>query len=213
MTLDSKSSDNKSSTGELESSTPKPIAPWWKAHAETIRIVAIAFVLAFLLRTFIVEPRFIPSGSMEPTLQVYDRIIVDKISYQVSQPQRGEILIFYPPASPFIEDNSKAYIKRLIGLPGDQIRIQAGQVFVNDIAIAEPYIAEPADYTFKGTVTVPPNSYWVMGDNRNNSNDSHVWGFLPRQNILGRAILRFWPLDSRLGQIQTPKYAEAQTTR
>jgi signal peptidase I len=200
MTLDSKSS-----TTELDN---PPQEPWWQKHAETIRIVALAFVLAFLLRTFIVEPRFIPSGSMEPTLQIYDRIIVDKISYQFHPPQRGEILIFYPPASPFIQDSSKAYIKRLIGLPGDRVRVQAGKVFVNDVQIQEPYIAEPPKYNFRSDITVPPNSYWVMGDNRNNSNDSHVWGFLPEENILGRAVLRFWPLDSRLGIIKTPEYLE-----
>ncbi|MEE3719686.1 signal peptidase I [Tumidithrix elongata RA019] len=200
-------SDRKSSNSQLESPAQQTLKPWWQKHAETIRIVAIAFVLAFLLRTFIVEPRFIPSGSMEPTLQIHDRIIVDKISYQFNQPQRGEILIFYPPASPFIEDTSKAYIKRLIGLPGDRISIQAGKVYVNDIAIEEPYIAEPPSYNFRGSVTVPPNSYWVMGDNRNNSNDSHVWGFLPKQNIVGRAVFRFWPLDNRLGEITTPKYS------
>ena len=99
-----------------------PIKPWWQQHGETIRIFVIALAIALFLRTFIVEPRFIPSGSMEPTLQVGDRILVDKISQRWQEPQRGDILIFYPPKSPAIEDNTKAYIKRLIGIEGDRDR-------------------------------------------------------------------------------------------
>lgn len=203
--------------------------PWFEKHRDNIRTVSIALILAFLLRTFIIEPRFIPSSSMEPTLLVNDRIIVEKVSYLLRDPQRGEIIVFYPPKSPAIEDNTKAYIKRLIGLPGDRISIHDGKVFVNDQALTENYIAEPPDYIFPNqaqnleslspshnsqdtrggsrykSITVPQGYYWMMGDNRNSSNDSHIWGFLPRQNIIGRAFLRFFPFDNRIGELKTPK--------
>lgn len=204
--------------------SPKPeiAKSLWEKQKDNIRTVVIALILAFLLRTFVVEPRFIPSGSMEPTLLVNDRIIVEKISYLFNEPKRGQIIVFYPPKSPAIEDNTKAYIKRVIGLPGDRISIFNGKVFVNNNPLQEPYIAEPPKYVLpsqkqnleslsdsggeQAVIIVPPNYYWVMGDNRNNSNDSHIWGFLPKQNIIGRAYLRFWPFDDRLGELKAPKY-------
>jgi signal peptidase I len=173
---------------------------WWQIYGETIKIFGAALIIAFLLRNFVVEPRFIPSGSMEPTLQVGDRILVDKISGRWQAPQYGDILIFYPPESPAIEDNRKAYIKRLIGKEGDRIAVQGGQVWRNGQPITEPYIAENPTYSMR-TVTVPKGYYWMMGDNRNHSNDSHVWGFLPQQNVIGKAVLRFFPLDDRLGKL------------
>ena len=166
------------------------VKPWWQQHGETIRIFVVALAIAFLLRTFIVEPRFIPSGSMEPTLQIGDRILVDKISQLWQAPQRGDILIFYPPASPAIEDTSKAYIKRLIGIEGDRIAIQNGRVYRNSEALEESYIAEVPNYRMR-EVTVPKGYYWMMGDNRNHSNDSHIWGFLPKENVIGKATIRF----------------------
>ncbi len=204
--------------------SPKPeiAKSLWEKQKDNIRTVVIALILAFLLRTFVVEPRFIPSGSMEPTLLVNDRIIVEKISYLFNEPKRGQIIVFYPPKSPAIEDNTKAYIKRVIGLPGDRISIFNGKVFVNNNPLQEPYIAEPPNYVLppqkqnleslsdnareQAVIIVPPNYYWVMGDNRNNSNDSHIWGFLPKQNIIVRAYLRFWPFDDRLGELKIPKY-------
>ena len=173
---------------------------WWQKYGDTIAIFAIALVVATLLRTFVVEPRFIPSGSMEPTLQVGDRILVDKISANWQAPTYGDILVFYPPRSPAIDDNSKAYIKRLIGMGGDRIAIVNGKVYRNGAPLDEPYIAEPPFYNMR-MVTVPQGYYWMMGDNRNHSNDSHVWGFLPQQNVIGKAVFRFFPLGDRLGAI------------
>ena len=177
-----------------------PVQTWWQQHGETIRIFVLALAIAFLLRTFIVEPRFIPSGSMEPTLQVGDRILVDKISQYWQEPQRGDILIFYPPKSPAIDDTSKAYIKRLIGLEGDRIAVRDGKVYRNGEALNESYIAEAPNYRMR-PVTVPKGHYWMMGDNRNHSNDSHIWGFLPKENLIGKATIRFFPLGDRLGAI------------
>jgi len=178
--------------------------PWWQQHGETIRIFIVALVIAFFLRAFIVEPRFIPSGSMEPTLQVGDRILVDKISRFWQEPQHGDILIFYPPASPAIDDTSKAYIKRLIGIEGDRIAVRDGKVYRNGEALNEPYIAEAPKYRMR-PVIVPKGYYWMMGDNRNYSNDSHIWGFLPKENVIGKAALRFFPFGDRLGAITTNK--------
>jgi signal peptidase I len=178
-----------------------PIKPWWQQHGETIRIFAVALAIALLLRTFIVEPRFIPSGSMEPTLQIGDRILVDKISQNWQELQRGDILIFYPPASPAIDDNTKAYIKRLIGIEGDRIAIQNGKVYRNGAALNETYIAEVPNYRMRELI-VPQGYYWMMGDNRNHSNDSHIWGFLPKENVIGKATIRFFPFGDRLGAIK-----------
>ncbi len=189
----------------------KNTTTWLSGQKENIRTVLIAIVLAFFLRTFVIEPRYIPSESMVPSLQVEDRIIVEKISNFTRSPQRGEILVFYPPESPQIEDNTKAYIKRIIGLPGDLISIHDGQVFVNGQPLTEPYILEPINYFLpnnpvNSAIRVPDHTYWMMGDNRNNSNDSHIWGFLPQENIIGRAIFRFFPWDNRTGLLSTPKY-------
>lgn len=189
---------------EIKLDPQAPIKPWWQQHSETIRIFIVALAIALFLRAFIVEPRFIPSGSMEPTLQVGDRILVDKISMQWQEPQRGDILIFYPPKSPAIEDNTKAYIKRLIGIEGDQIGVRGGKVYRNGEALDEPYIAEAPKYMMR-TVTVPKGHYWMMGDNRNHSNDSHIWGFLPKENVIGKATIRFFPFGDRLGMITTAK--------
>jgi signal peptidase I len=189
----------------LDRNKIKPKTSWWTSQRDNIQVIAIALIIAFFLRIFVAEPRYIPSGSMIPSLLINDRIIVEKVSYLFNQPQRGEIVVFYPPKSPEIEDSSQPFIKRIIGLPGDRISIHDGKVFANDRPLEEPYIAAAPKYNMS-ELTVPPNSYWVMGDNRNQSNDSHVWGFLPKQNIIGRACLRFWPFDQRLGWLNPPQY-------
>ncbi len=181
----------------------RPAIPW----VENAAIVAIAILLALLLRLFVIEPRFIPSESMIPTLQVRDRLIVDKLSYRFHPPQRGDIVVFHPPPASGVPFD-QAYIKRIIGLPGDRLAIHDGAVYVNGAPLTEPYVAEPPAYTLPQRgweLEVPPHQYWVMGDNRNNSNDSHAWGFLPEENLIGRAFFRFWPLDRRLGWLRTPR--------
>jgi signal peptidase I len=171
---------------------------------DNIPTVVVAVLLAFGVRVFIAEPRFIPSPSMEPTLCIDDRLIIDKLTYRFRKPERGEIIVFTPPVHP-VTDTSKVYIKRVIGLPGDRITVFNGKVLVNRQPLNENYIMEPPGYEMP-TVSVPQGQYWVMGDNRNNSQDSHVWGTLPEENILGRAVFRFWPFDQRTGTINTPNY-------
>lgn len=168
---------------------------------ENVQILAIALTLALLIRFFIAEPRYIPSDSMVPTLQVRDRLIVEKVSYRLHPPVTGDIVVFDPPPQLQLQGYAKdqAFIKRVIGQPGQTVKITNGKVYVNDQPLQEPYIAEPPEYRW-GPQTVPAGAVFVMGDNRNNSNDSHVWGFLPTSNIIGRAWLRFWPFD-RWGSI------------
>lgn len=167
----------------------------WEKQRENVQIIVIALVLAILLRTFVAEPRYIPSQSMLPTLQVGDRIVVEKISYYLRSPAVGDIVVFDTPPQ-LLENYPKdqAFIKRIIGIPGQTVQIKNGQVYLNGIPQQEDYIAEPPKDTW-GPLQVPENQYFVMGDNRNNSNDSRYWGFLPREHIIGRAWWRFWPID------------------
>jgi len=185
-----------------------PQSPKENVWLEVIKTLGLSAVLAFGIRTFVAEARYIPSKSMVPTLLVNDRLIVDKVSYHFKDPQRGDIIVFTPPDEASIvctgpqapQQHSKdAYIKRIIGLPGDTVEVKQGQVFINGNALKEGYVAEVPDYQY-GPRIVPQGSYLVLGDNRNNSCDSHYWGFVPRDNIIGRAIVRFWPLN-RLGEI------------
>ena len=168
----------------------------WSWLGENVKLVAIALAIAAVVRIFIAEPRFIPSPSMVPTLAVGDRLLVEKVSYHLHRPQAGDIVVFEPP--PQLQEYgysaSQAFIKRVIGLPGQQIQITGGQVYVDGSPLEEDYIYAAPTYEMPA-VDVPAGSLFVMGDNRNDSNDSHVWGFLPVQNVIGRATLRFWPLN------------------
>jgi signal peptidase I len=156
--------------------------------------ILIAALSAFSLRTFIAEARYIASSAMEPTLQINDRVIIDKLNYRFQEPQRKDIIIFLPTEELKKQKFNEAFIKRLIGLPGETVAVKDGKVYINDRALEENYIAEPPAYNYE-SVRVPENSYFVLGDNRNNSYDSHYWGFVPRANIFGKASKIFWPPD------------------
>jgi signal peptidase I len=176
--------------------------PW----VETLKTFALSAVLALGIRTFVAEARYIPSGSMLPTLQINDRLIIDKVSYHFSEVQRGDIVVFNP-TEVLRQKFKDAFIKRVIGLPGDTVEVRRGTVFVNGEALSENYIAAEPDYVY-GPEVVPEDQYLVLGDNRNNSYDSHYWGFVPRDLIVGKAIVRFWP-PQRLGQlVPEPTYRQ-----
>jgi signal peptidase I len=160
-------------------------------------------MMALGVRHFIAEARYIPSESMLPTLQVNDHLVVEKLSYRFNDPERGDIIVFMPREELQQQNPSfrNAFIKRVIGLPGETVEVFGGRVYVNGVALDEPYTAAAPSYVW-GPAVVPDDAYLVLGDNRNNSLDSHFWGYVPRQNIIGRAAVRFWPPD-RIGTIDS----------
>ena len=184
-----------------DASQPKWLL-FWRKQTENLQILGLALAISVLIRLLIAEPRYIPSDSMIPTLNIGDRLVIEKVSYRFKEPTNGDIIVFEPPDILQQQGYSKdqAFIKRIIGLPGQTIDIKNGRVFIGDRPLEEDYIAELPDYFWQGPVTIPEDQYFVMGDNRNNSNDSHIWGFLPKENIIGRAVVRFWPFD-RIGFI------------
>jgi signal peptidase I len=182
---------------------------------EYVEAIAIAILLALVIRTFVVQAFTIPSGSMMDTLLVGDYILVNKFLYGpelpftdvhlpgLRGPQRGDIIVFKYP-----QDEKRDFIKRIVGIPGDTIQVRGAQVFLNGKPLDEPYVkAGPArphlggppycGYAFGCEPTVvPPGSYFVMGDNRDNSQDSRYWGFVKRDKIKGKAFLIYWSWDS-----------------
>ncbi|MBR8829554.1 MAG: signal peptidase I [Gomphosphaeria aponina SAG 52.96 = DSM 107014] len=172
---------------------------------EIVKTVATAAVLAFGIRTFVAEARYIPSSSMEPTLEINDRLIIEKVTYHFKEPQRGDVVVFEPTETLREQNFTDAFIKRVIGLPGDTVEVKGGRVYINDQPLGEKYIEEEPNYDY-GPVTVPNDQYLVLGDNRNNSYDSHYWGFVPQENLIGKAMVRFWPLN-RFGSLdESPLY-------
>ncbi|PMB27132.1 signal peptidase I [Fischerella thermalis CCMEE 5198] len=203
-------------------STQKPDSSW---IAELGRTIVLSIVLALGIRTFVAEARWIPSGSMEPTLHgspnqwEADKIIVDKLSYKFSNPQRGDIVVFSPTKELQKEDYQDAFIKRIIALPGEQVALKNGKVYINNQPLRENTYLSPSQQTVVNvctsgpqppflakSVTIPPDSYLVLGDNRNSSYDSRCWGVVPRENIIGRAVIRFWPLNNIGGIDKSPLY-------
>lgn len=153
---------------------------------DAIETVVLSLVLFLGINAISARIR-IESISMQPTLYAGDFVIVNKIAYTFGSPQRGDVIIFrYPP-----DPEREPYIKRIIGLPGDTIHVSGGKVFVNKHALVEPYLSAPPVY--EGTWTVPEGSLFVLGDNRNSSSDSHQWGMVPTENVIGKAEVVYWP--------------------
>jgi signal peptidase I len=164
---------------------------------DTLKLVVFAFVISWGLRATVVDARVVPTESMLPTIQVADRLLVDKISYRFTDIDRGDVVVFHPPLN--ADSRRFDYVKRVIGLPGDKVEIRDGKVFINDKELIEPYEKEKPEYIY-GPIIVPEETYFVMGDNRNESNDSHYWGVLAKKNIVGKVFIRYWPLD-RFGKL------------
>ncbi|MBL7151477.1 MAG: signal peptidase I [Candidatus Omnitrophica bacterium] len=173
---------------------------------EWIESIIVALILAMIIRTFVVQAFKIPTGSMRPTLQEGDLILVNKFIYGARVPftdlrlpglaqlKRGDVIVFIYP-----EDPKKDFIKRLIGLPGDTVEIKDGTVYINDNPVLDPVFNQRYYYN-RGQwgqenqkITVTQDSYFVLGDNSASSQDSRYWGYVPEKNILGRAILIYWP--------------------
>jgi len=168
----------------------------FKVAGEWLQVIILSVVFTFLIQTYVAEAREIPSGSMIPTLEIGDRVWVDKIYFKFSDLDRKDIIVFQPPNAP---KDGIPYIKRIIGLPGDTVEIRKGQVYINNRILSESYLKEPFDTNY-GPIVVPKDSYFVMGDNRNNSSDSRVWGFVPQNNIKGHALFRYFPFN-RIGSL------------
>lgn len=162
---------------------------------EVVVIVAAAFVLALLVQQFVVKPFAIPSPSMEPTLVEGDRVLVNRLVYHFRSPERGDIVVFHPPDRP----GSDPFIKRVVAVSGDSVAVHDGVLWVNEVPQDEPYIKEhPILEDFPET-TIAPGYVWVMGDNRNNSGDSRVFGPVSEEAIMGEAFAVYWPLGHLSG--------------
>ncbi|WP_269622832.1 signal peptidase I [Prochlorococcus marinus] len=178
-------------------------------HSSSWKNLIIWIAIALFLRWQVIEPRWIPSGSMLPTLEIKERILIEKITPKLDRflkktPERESIVVFTPPQT-LIDagyDNNQALIKRIVGVSGDTIEIKNGKLIRNGIKLIEPWIDDPIKYEMD-LVIVPQNTVWVLGDNRNNSLDSHFWGPLPEKNLIGKAFLRYWPLQ-RMSFIRFP---------
>jgi signal peptidase I len=194
---------------------------------ELVATVAIAVGLAFLIQAFIVKPYRIPSGSMEPTLKIGQRILVNRLS---THPGIGDIVVFHPPAGatdygegngvcgnpsqgtghaqacdkPTEKESSQTFVKRVVGLPGDRLQIHDGHVIRNGVAEKDSYIlpCPPGGEVcnFPKTIVVPPGDYYMMGDNRGYSDDSRFWGPVPQKWVIGEAFFTYWPPD-RIGTL------------
>jgi len=163
---------------------------WLFDWAETI---VVALVLALIIRAFFLQVFWIPSGSMEPTLDINDRIVVNKVPYHFRLPRRLEVVVFRQVQPEGFTGEKKDLIKRLVGLPGETLEVKNGVIFINGSPIQEKHTGNQ-DFANFGPVTIPPDSFFVMGDNRPESADSRYWGFLPKKNLIGPAFLRIWPL-------------------
>lgn len=157
----------------------------------------IAFILAMIIRTFVVQAFKIPSGSMRPTFMEGDRILVSKFVYKFKEPQTGDIVVFKYP-----EDKKKDFVKRMIARGGETVEIKEGDILINGKLAQSPQVVRDIYYYNRGDygqmgqkITVPPDSYYVLGDNSGSSRDSRYWGFVPKKNLQGKAFFIYWPLN------------------
>jgi signal peptidase I len=176
------------SAPETRSKTPSGMIGeirWW------VRDIFFAVGAAILIVVFLYQPVKVEGTSMSPELGDQERIFVNKFVYRIETIHRHDIVVFWYPKEP-----SKSYIKRIIGMPGDTVEIRRGRVYINDRPLAEPYIdPDFRDNRSHPPVYVEPGHYYVLGDHRNQSNDSRTWGLVPQKYIYGRAAFRYWPVD------------------
>jgi signal peptidase I len=164
-----------------------------------LRDLALSVVFAVVLIVFLYQPVKVEGTSMMPALTDQERIFINKFTYRLgtNKVDRGDTVVFWYP-----EDRNKSYIKRVIGIPGDRIRIDEGQVYVNGQPMTEPYVPiEYRDRVSRPERVIPPDNYFVLGDHRSSSNDSRAWGYVPRDLIYGKAVFVYWPLD-KMGRVQ-----------
>jgi len=167
---------------------------------DTAETILLALVLFLVINALSARVR-VENVSMLPTLQPGEFLLVNRVAYKIGEPSIGDIVVFHAPGVSDLD-----YIKRVIGLPGDEVRISDGNVYVNDQPLYEPYISESPVYT--GSWVIEEGEYFVLGDNRNNSSDSHLWGFVPFSDIVGQAILIYWPF-SEMTLLRAPDIVQA----
>ncbi|RMF40621.1 MAG: signal peptidase I [Anaerolineae bacterium] len=167
---------------------------------DTLETLLISVILFLSINAVSARIR-VEGYSMMPTLENGEFLVISRLSYRFGSPQRGDIIVFHYPRNP-----TEEYIKRVIGLPGDRVRVHNGVVYVNDYPLEEPYIAAPPAYETE--MQVPEGTLFVLGDNRNNSSDSHSWGTVPLDYVVGKAVFVYWPL-TRFGPVQQEGTARA----
>ncbi len=208
--------DDAPADGTAGAKPPKPQQSVLSVVRETTVLVVLAILLAVLFKTFLVQAFYIPSGSMEPTLDISDRVLVEKVSYRFGDVTDGDVVVFVHdlpgvepesgnPVARFFSGlgqavgvappSSRDFIKRVVGTPGDRISCQQGKLFRNDQQVSEPYLQPGTTTENCSPVTVPAGKLYVMGDNRNNSEDSRTFGPIERSSVVGRAFVRIWPLS------------------
>ncbi|MDP3719721.1 MAG: signal peptidase I [Acidobacteriota bacterium] len=166
------------------------LAAWRAGFVAWVSTLAQATVYATLVVTFVMQVARVEGQSMAPTLADQDRLIVNKLSYRLHAPQRGDIVMLYYPLDP-----DKSYVKRVIAEAGDAVRVVDGRVYVNDVPLRDDFV--PAEYRSHddwGPQVIPAGYYFVMGDHRNGSSDSRHWGFVPKKYIVGKVQVRWWPV-------------------
>jgi len=152
---------------------------------DILETLVLAVILFFVINAVSARIK-VDGSSMEPTLHNGEFILVSKVNYMLGEPQRGDVVVF-----DFPRNITQEYIKRVIGLPGEHVRVEGGKVYVDDKPLTEPYIKAAPNY--HGSWEVPENTLFVLGDNRNNSSDSHNWGMVPVENVVGEAFFIYWP--------------------
>ena len=173
--------------GKAKSSGLRNVVEW-------VAIAGGALLIAFLIKTFLLQAFYIPSLSMDPTLKINDRVLVNKLSYDLHEVHRGDIVVFESPPNETSEN--KDLIKRVIGLPGETVEAHDGRIHIDGQVLDEPYLEPHVQTATLDKVTVPADHYWVMGDNRGNSRDSRYFGAIPESLIIGRAFVRVWPVTA-----------------
>jgi len=199
---------------EQNGKSRQPVGPLAVVR-ETVLLVALAILLAVIFKTFLVQAFYIPSASMTPTLEVFDRVLVEKVSYRFGKVHDGDVIVFVHdtglapessnPIGRFLgglgqaigvaAPSNRDFIKRVIGTPGDRISCRDGQVYRNGQALKEPYLDPGTPTENCRSVTVPAGKLYVLGDNRTNSEDSRIFGPIDRSTVVGRAFVRIWPFN------------------
>jgi signal peptidase I len=176
---------------------------------EIVETLVLTLIIFFVIQTFVAQPYRVEQQSMERTLEPDQYVLVDKLTPRFDDYKRGDIIIFDPPTT-WATDRRTPFIKRIIGLPGDHVAIKDGRVYVNDVALVEPYLYDGQPTVATGADSdwiLPPGQLFVMGDHREDSADSRVFGPVARDHVIGRAWLRYWPIGT-FGVLPTPSYPE-----